>query len=60
MNTRNIVMVGIFLVLIVAALELLGRHDSHRNDLSRNLDRAADNIEEGLNDTKRGIKDALD
>lgn len=60
MNTKNVVAVAVVVLLIVAAVVLLNRNESRRSDLSTSLDRAADNIEEGVNDAKRNIEDATD
>lgn len=60
MNTKSIVVLAVVVVLIIAAVALFNRNDSPRNDLSQSFDRTADNIEEGVNDGKREVKDALD
>ena len=60
MNAKNIVILVVAVFLIVLAVKLVNRNDSPRNDISRNLDKAGDNIEEGLEDVKRNIEDAVD
>ena len=60
MNTKHIVAVVVVVIFIVLAVMLLNSNDGHRNDLSRSLDKAADNIEEGVHDAQRGVEDALD
>ena len=60
MNTKNIVVLAVLIILIVLAMKLVNRNDSPGNDLSRSLDKAGDNIEEGFEDAKRNIEDAAD
>ena len=60
MNTKNIVPVVIIVLLIVIALGVIKQNETPKNDLSKSLDKASENIEEGVNDAKRDIKDALD
>lgn len=60
MNTKNIVVVLVVVILILLAVTLLNRKDTPTNDLSRSLDEADDNIDEGLKDAEREVKDALD
>lgn len=60
MNTKSIVTVVVVVIFVVLAVMLLNGNNADRNDLSRSLDKAADNIEEGVNDARRSIKDTLD
>ena len=57
---RSILTLVVVIILIVLALKFWDGRNANRNDISRSLDKAADNINEGINDAKRGIKDALD
>jgi F0F1-type ATP synthase membrane subunit b/b' len=60
MNTKNIIPVVIIVLLIIIALGVIKQNETPKNDLSKSLDNASENIEEGVNDAKRDIKDALD
>jgi len=60
MNTKNIIPIVIIVLLIIIALGVIKQNETPKNDLSKSLDKASENIEEGVNDAKRDIKDALD
>ncbi|MDA9101171.1 hypothetical protein N9K06_00695 [Omnitrophica bacterium] len=57
---KSLLAVAVVIILIVLALKLWSVKNSHRSDISRSLDQAADNIDEGIHDAKRSIQDAMD
>ncbi|PIQ87122.1 MAG: hypothetical protein COV74_02225 [Candidatus Omnitrophica bacterium CG11_big_fil_rev_8_21_14_0_20_45_26] len=59
MSIKSIVTVVVVVMLIFLAVRLYN-NSSHRTGLGRSLDKATDNIQEGVKDAKRSVQDALD
>ncbi|GEM_PF-2930374 len=56
MNKR----IGVFAAVLAVAGFVGLQGCDNRSDLEKNMDKAGNNIQEGVNDAGRGIKDATD